>query len=51
MDTNLVKQFMFLINENTGAKLEKIIEQVIESEVININELFNNENVKKVSIY
>jgi hypothetical protein len=48
MDTNLVKQFMFLMNENCGPKLEKIIEQVIESEIVNVNELFCNENAQKV---
>jgi hypothetical protein len=48
MDTNLIKQFMFLMKENKGAKLEKIIEQIIESDLININELFVCENVQEV---
>jgi hypothetical protein len=48
MDTNLVKQFMFLMNENKAGRLEKIIEQIIESDLININELFVSENVQEV---
>jgi hypothetical protein len=51
MDTNIHKQLLFLVNQNSGIKLEKIIEQVIESSVININEFLESENVKKVNLF
>ena len=49
MDTNLSRQFAFLVQQSTGVKLEKIIEQILESSFINTNDLFESENVKLVS--
>jgi hypothetical protein len=48
MDTNLSKQLYFLVNENTGVKLEKVIEQIVESNLYNINELLEHKNVQAV---
>lgn len=50
MDTNLTRQLAFLVQQNTGVKLEKIIEQILESNVYNVNDLLENENVKSVRI-
>jgi hypothetical protein len=48
MDTNLHQQISYLVNQNTGIKLEKIIEQILESNLIYIYDLFVNENVQSV---
>lgn len=48
MDTSIAKQFTVLIDQNTGAKLEQIIEQIIESNIININEYFLHKNIQAV---
>lgn len=48
MDTSLIKQFSFLIDKNSGAKLEKIIEQVLESNLLNINDLYLKINIHAV---
>ncbi len=50
MDTNLSMQLAYLVNQNTGMKLEKVIEQILESNLINTNDLFESENVKNVYI-
>jgi len=50
MDTNLSKQFLFLINENTESKLEKVIEQILDSDVIDTNEYLSNKNIIEVII-
>jgi hypothetical protein len=51
MDTNIYKQLLFLVSQNTGIKLEKIIEQVLESNIYSMNEILENENVKNVNFY
>lgn len=51
MDTNIYKQLLFLVSQNTGIKLEKIIEQVLESNIYSMSEILENENVKNVCIY
>ena len=48
MDTSITKQFAFLIEQNSGAKLEKVIEQILESNVLNINEFCNHKNIQAV---
>ncbi len=48
MDTNLLSQLQYLVQNNTGPKLEKIIEQILESSLINTNEFLQNENIKSV---
>jgi hypothetical protein len=48
MDTNLAKQLSFLVNENTGPKLEKVIEQIIESNLYNVNDLLEHKNIQAV---
>ncbi len=48
MDTNVSRQLEFLVNENTGFRLEKIIEQILESDVYNINDILENNNIKAV---
>jgi hypothetical protein len=48
MDTNLTKQLNFLVNENIGTKLEKVIEQIIESGLYNVNDLFEHQNIQAV---
>jgi len=50
MDTNLYKQFESLVNENTGPKLEKIIEQILESKLYNTYNLLQHKNIQAVSI-
>ena len=51
MDTNIAKQLHFLVLQNTGIKLEKIIEQILESSLYNTNDILENENVKAVFIF
>ena len=51
MDTNLSKQFSFLINENTESKLEKVIEQILASDIIDINEYLSYKNIIQVIIF
>jgi hypothetical protein len=48
MDTTLSRQLQFLVGQNTGVKLEKILEQVLESNLYNTNDILENENVKAV---
>jgi|LauGreDrversion4_2_1035121.scaffolds.fasta_scaffold1889609_1 hypothetical protein len=48
MDTTITKQFYCLIEQNSGTKLEKIIEQILESNILNINHLFLHKNVQAV---
>lgn len=48
MDTTLARQLSFLVQENTGVKLEKIIEQVLESNMTNLSEILEHNNVKQV---
>ena len=50
MDTNIAKQLHFLVMQNTWLKLEKIIEQILESSLYNTNDILENENVKSVLI-
>jgi hypothetical protein len=49
MDTNLASQLKYLVQNNSGAKIEKIIEQILESDLININDFLQYENIKSVS--
>lgn len=49
MDTSLYREFYFLIDQNTGSKLEKIIEQVLDSNILNINNLFLHKNIQAVT--
>jgi len=49
MDTTITKQFYCLIEQNTGTKLENIIEQILESNILNINHLFLHKNVQAVT--
>lgn len=51
MDTTITKQFYCLIEQNTGSKLEKVIEQILESSIININHCFLHKNVQAVRIH
>lgn len=48
MDTNLTSQLRYLVQNNTGAKLEKVIEQILESNLINLQQFLELENVKSV---
>lgn len=48
MDTNLTSQLLYLVQNNTGAKLEKIIEQILESNLINFRDFLELENIKSV---
>ena len=48
MDTNITKQFHVLIEQNTGNKLENILEQILESNVLNINQFFIHPNIQAV---
>jgi hypothetical protein len=50
MDTNLSQQFLFLAKENTGTKLEKVIEQILESNMYNVYELYTSPNVQAVKL-
>ena len=50
MDTNLASQLKYLVQSNTGLKLEKVIEQVLESNLYNTSDILENENVKNVII-
>jgi hypothetical protein len=50
MDTNLAKQLTFLVNENTGAKLEKVIEQILGSNLYNVNDLLAHKHIQEVRI-
>ena len=48
MDTTIAKQFHFLIELNTGTKLENVIEQILGSNILNINQLFIHHNIQAV---
>lgn len=49
MDTNIEKQLIYLVTQNTGVQLEKIIEQILESKLILINEILIHPNVQSVN--
>ena len=49
MDTSLANEFEFLIKENTGCKLETVILNIIDSDLINIMTLFNSHNIQKLN--
>lgn len=49
MDTNISRQLGFLVQQNTGVKLEKVIEQILESNLYNTNDFLENENVKALT--
>jgi hypothetical protein len=48
MDTNLSKQLHFLVAQNAGIKLEKVIEQILESNLFNTSEILSHPNVQAV---
>jgi hypothetical protein len=50
MDTNLASQLKYLVQNNTGVKIEKIIEQILESNLINLKEFLDFVNIKNVSL-
>lgn len=49
METSQLKQFSFLIKENKGSALEKIIEQILSSDSFYFFEYLNMPNMKEVS--
>lgn len=49
MDTSLSRQLQFLVQENTGAKLEKVIEQILESNLYTTNDILEHKNVQSVN--
>jgi hypothetical protein len=51
MDTNIEKQLIYLVTQNTGLKLEKIIEQILESKLILKNDVFIHPNVQSVNFH
>jgi hypothetical protein len=51
METNISKQLYFLVEENSGTKLEKVIEQILESNIYNVSDFLKHKNVKAVNIY
>lgn len=51
MDTSIAKQLQFLVNENTGAKLEKVIEQILESDIYSTSDLLSHPNMESVIFY
>ena len=48
METSLLEQLKFLINENKGVKLENILEKVFESDIYFLNDIINHPNVSEV---
>jgi hypothetical protein len=48
MDTSINKQLQFLVQEHTGVKLEKTIEQILESNLYNTKDLLDSKNVLAV---
>lgn len=46
MNTSLINQFEFLCKENQGSKLEQVIVNLLESEIVNIDHLVDSKNVK-----
>lgn len=51
MDTNLSKQLHFLVNDNTGVKLERVVEQILESNLYNIGDIVKHNNIASVYFY
>lgn len=49
METSQLKQFAFLVKENKGAALEKIIEQILSSDLYYFFEYLSMPNIKEVS--
>jgi hypothetical protein len=50
MDSSISQQLKIFINENKGAKLENVLEKVLESDIYNFNDIINNHNVNEVKI-
>ena len=48
MDTNVTKQLIYLVHQNTGIKLEKVIEQILISSIYHTNEIFQHPNIQEV---
>jgi len=49
MDTNIEKQLIYLVTQNTGFQIEKIIEQILESKLILISDILIHPNVQSVN--
>ncbi len=48
MDTNLTTQLFYLVQQNTGIKLEKIIEQILVSNIFQTKEIIQHPNIQEV---
>ncbi len=50
MDTNVSKQLIYLVQQNSGIKLEKVIEQILISDIYFTHEIFHHPNIQEVNL-